>query len=103
MPAALRAAVRSSVLVLILILYVPCVAPMSQNARGVSIAFFVRKIAHTSRRIEPGRWGSFPIIVASAECAATFNFGVEKAWKSGPERVLNCGGALLFTQRPPRN
>src|ERR671921_388544 len=44
MPAAQRAAVRSSVLVLILFCYVPCVAPISQNARGVSIAKFSEKI-----------------------------------------------------------
>src|SRR5688500_3405833 len=65
MPAALRAAVRSSVLVLILILYVPCVAPMSQNARSVSILFFQRfspsgDKSHSLRPNDNWSLGSFP-------------------------------------------
>src|SRR5688500_18278478 len=74
MPATLRAAVRSSVLVLILILYVPCVAPISQNARGVSIPFFVGCFTHSSRQTEYGRWVHFTPRVTSSHLSARFNF-----------------------------
>ena len=78
MPAALRAAVRSSVLVLILILYVPCVAPISQNVKSVSIPFFeaicpVRYCIHPCVPTSTGRWVHFPLTVASAQPGAILN------------------------------